>query len=206
MPNDSSVRPGLLVSQAQSPAAEYTRIGAWSIQTATLFAPLTAVPTTVAALEIWNNTANPSGLCMVIDDLFASQLVGPVVVESSGIFAAVAQVAAVPTLTALRVSSSSGRTFYTSSLATPVVTGVGTTVIANGWRPWGNPAAFGTGAATPGKHWSAPIDGKLIVPPGCSLLLHVVSSVATASAFQVGAGFHWASFSGTAAIGSSLTV
>ena len=188
MPNDGMPRAGLLVSQDAPPFMEATRTGnGWSAQTATLFAPLVAVPSTVAALELWNNIA--SGMTMVISDLFADQILGTAATQTYAIFACVTTSKVVPTLTALAISSASGRTGYTSAVGTRVVTGVGTTVIANGWRPWGNPQAWGTAAATPGNAWNAAVDGKLIVPPGCSLVVHVVGSLATASTFQAGAAW-----------------
>lgn len=188
MPND--ILNNLLVSQgAAPPYTEATRTGnGWSAQTATLFAPLVAVPTTVAALELWNNSV--SGMTMVISDLFADQVLSTAATQTYAIFACVTLAKVVPTLTALAVSSASGRQGYTSAVGARVVTGVGTTVIANGWRPWGNPQAWGTAAATPGNAWNAPVDGKLIVPPGSSLVVHVVGSLATASTFQVGASWY----------------
>ena len=189
MPNDGMVRPGLLVSQDNLPFGEITRLGGgWTAQTATLLAPLTAVPTTVAALELWNNTT--SGMNMVISDVFADMILGTAAAQAFAIYACVLVSKAVPTLTALTVNSLSGRAAYTSAAGSRVVTGVGTTVIAAGWRPWGNPMAWGTAAATPGPSWNAAVDGKLIVPPGSSLALHIVGSLTTASSFQVGASWY----------------
>ena len=189
MPNDGMPRGGLLVSQDAPAYAEASRLGiGWQCQTATLFAPLVAVPTTTAALELWNNTT--SGMNMVVDTLFADQVLGTAATQTYAIFACVSVPKAVPTLTALAIHSTSGRSLITGSLGTRVVTGVGTTVVANGWRPWGNPQAWGTAAATPGNAWHAEINGRLLVPPGCALLLHVVGSLATASTFQVGASWY----------------
>ena len=189
MPNDGMTRAGLLVSQDGLPFAEATRVGiGWTAQTATLFAPLVAVPTTVAALELWNNTT--SGMNMVISDLFAMQVLSTAASQTYAIYACVLVSKAVPTLTALTINSLSGRAAYTSAVGSRVVIGVGTTVIAAGWRPWGNPQAWGTATATPGNAWNAAVDGKLIVPPGCGLAIHVVGALATASTFQVGASWY----------------
>lgn len=183
-------RPGLLVSQDNLPFAEITRLGGgWTAQTATLFTPLTAVPTTTAALELRNNLT--SGMNMVISDVFADMILGTAAAQAFAIYACVTiPVTTAITLTALTINSLSGRGPYTSAAGTRVVTGVGTTVVAAGWRPWGNPMSWGTAAATPGPSWNAAIDGKLLVPPGASLALHVVGSLATASSFQVGASWY----------------
>lgn len=179
-----------IFAQGNPPFTEITRQGVgWSIQTSTLFAPLTAVPTTVAALEIFNNI--PGGqTSLVVSDVFADQIVGTTVVSAGGIYAQVSTSKAAPSTTALSVFSANGRQFYSTTAAGRIITGVGTTVVANGWRPWGNPMSWGTEAATPGPSWNALVDGRLTVPPNCSLCLHVVSSVATASSFQVGASFY----------------
>ena len=170
----------------------------WNVQTATLFAPLTAVPTTVAALEIWNNTTTGGGMSMIVTDLYAEQILATAASQTYAIYAMVTTAkAAAPTLGALSVFSQSGKAAYTTTASTRIVTGVGTTVAANGWRPWGSVQSWGTATATPGNAWNAPVDGRLIVPPGCSLALHIVGSLATASSFHVGAS--WVEGSGTMA-------
>ena len=189
MPNDGMTRPGLLVSQDAPPFFEMTRLGnGWQAQTATLLTPLVAVPTVTAALELWNNTT--SGMNMAVDTLFADQILSTAATQTYAIYAQVTVPKAVPTLTALAIHSMSGRSAITSAVGTRVVTGVGTTVIANGWRPWGTVQAWGTAAATPGNSWHVEIGGRLIVPPGCSLCLHIVGSLATPSTFQVGASWY----------------
>jgi hypothetical protein len=58
-------------------------------------------------------------------------------------------------------------------------------VIANGWAAYGLGTAY-LAAATPGTGSNIPVNGKLIVPPGCSLCLAIAASVNTASAFYCG--------------------
>ncbi len=179
----------VLVAQGHAPYAELMRLGeGWTVQTATLFAPLVAVPTTVAALELFNNTTDR---LMVVSELFADQILGTAATQTYAIYAMISTVKAVPTLTALVLNSLAGKALVTPTALSPAVTGVGTTVIANGWRPYGAVQAWGTAAATPGNAWSVPVDGKLIIPAACSLCLHVVGSLATASTFQVGLSFNW---------------
>lgn len=180
---------GLFAGERTLPEyAEASRAGnGWQVQTATLFAPLVAIPTTVAALEIYNQPT--SGVALLIDTLYAMQVLSTAATQTYAIFAQVYTKAA-PTLSALTVYSASGRTAYTPTVGTPIVTGVGTTVVANGWRPWGAAQAWGTAAATPGNAWHTEINGRILVPPGASLCLHVVGSLATASTFQVGASWY----------------
>lgn len=180
---------GLMVSQNLPPFAEMSRLGeGWTVQTATLFAPLVAVPTTTAALEVYNNSSTRT---MIISDLFADQVLSTAATQTYAIFAMITTAKAIPTLTALALHSQAGKALVTPTAAGEIVTGVGTTVIANGWRPYGAVQAWGTAAATPGNAWSVDIDGKLVVPSGCSICLHVVGSLATASTFQVGFSFYW---------------
>ena len=159
----------------------------YQVQTATLFAPLVAIPTTVAALEVFNNMP---GKALIVDDVFAEQVLSTAASQTYAIYAMVTTSKAVPTLTALSLFSNSGKPFITTTASGIIVTGVGTTVVANGWRAWGDVQAWGTATATPGNAWSKDINGRLIVPFGCSLCLHVAGALATASTFQVGGSFH----------------
>lgn len=174
----------LLMAQGLPPYAELTRLGqGYTVQTATLFAPLVAIPTTVAALEIYNNKL---GRVLVVSDLFASEVLATAVADTKAIYAMVSTAKAVPALTALTLFSLSGKPSIVPTAAGETVTGVGTTVVANGWRPWGPAISWAVKAATPGYSWSVPTEGKLFIPYGCSLCLHVMGSLATASSFQVG--------------------
>ena len=171
---NADVNKGLQTYQGLPPFAETQRRGdGWTVGTATLFAPLVAVPSTVAALEVYNNGLRT----MVVSSLYADQILSTAATQTYAIYAMISTLKAVPTLTALSVFSLSGKAIVTPTAAGEIVTGVGTTVIANGWRPWGAVQAWGTAAATPGNSWSVEIDGRLIVPPLSSLALHVVSSI-----------------------------
>lgn len=164
------------------------RYETWQIQTSTLFAPLTAVPTTTAALELWVNSTSDE--TMVVESLFADQILGTAAAQAYAIYACVSTNKAVPTLTALSMTSVNGDSApVTPTVGHSVVTGVGTTVVANGWRPYGFSSGSALQAATPMHSWEAPIDGRLFVRPGRSLQLHITGSLATASSFQVGAQF-----------------
>ncbi len=194
--NDNGVEPGadaqknLLVASGNPSYAEVRRRGeGWTVQTTTLFAPLVAIPTTTAILELYNNGQR----LLVVSDLFAMHVLATAVVQTHAIYAGITTKKKSPTLTALVVNSLSGKELKTTSVDSELVTGVGTTIISNGWRPWGGLQNFNLGAATPGESWSVPVDGKLVVPPGASLVLHVAGALATASSFQMGCDFDWVS-------------
>lgn len=176
----------LLVGAGLPYGVEMTRrYAGFTVRTATLFAPLVAVPTTTAALELQNHPS--SGKLMVVDSLFAEQILATAAAQEYGIFAMVAQAKAAISLTALDIFALNGDAKVAGALGTDIITGVGTTVIANGWRTWGPPHGGALAAATPMGSWEAPINGRLLVPPGASLCIHVVGSLATASSFHCGA-------------------
>lgn len=178
----------LLVSQGLPSYAELSLRGnGYTVITETLFDAVAAVPTTVAELEVYNNTLDQ---VLIIADLFAAEVLATDADQTYAIWAMVTTQKAAPTLAALELYSLSGKAPITPTAAGTIVTGAGTTVVANGWRPFGNPRAWGNAAATPGDAWHAEVNGKLIVPPKCSLAVAVAGSLATASAFQAGATFY----------------
>ncbi len=158
----------------------------WNVLTSTALTPLAALPTTVARLEMFNNGSRLA----VVSDLHLWRLLGTAVGLGENIFAMISTVKAAPTLTAQTLHSMSGKALIVPTALSEMVTGIGTTVIANGWQAYGPGAAY-LGAATPGTGFHVPIDGKLIIPPSCSLCIQVTASVATASSFHVGVTFDW---------------
>ncbi len=158
----------------------------YNVLTSTAFAALTAVPTTVTRLEMYNN----GNRLAVVSDLHLWRLIGSAVGLGENIWAMVTTAKALPTLTAQTLFSMSGKPSVVPTATSEMVTGIGTTIIANGWQAYGVGAAY-LGAATPGTGFHVPIDGKLIIPPGTSLCLQVTASVTTAAAFHMGVTFDW---------------
>jgi hypothetical protein len=168
------------VNQGQVPQyTEVTRSGAlYNISTASAVAGLVAVPTSVAALEVYNNYTPASGNCLVIDQIWAVNVVGTAAPNAFGLYAMVTTQKAAPVNSALSVFSQSGRVSTATVAGGNVLTIAGSTVVANGWRAWGNPVSWGSsGAATPGGSTVADVNGRYIVPPGASFCLQVMSSV-----------------------------
>lgn len=178
----------LFVSQRHLPYTELTRRGeGWSVQTATPFAGITALPTTTAKLEIKNNHASKY---MEVDTIWAWQLLGTAVVWEVTPWAQVGN-AVVSAVTALVVYNAAAVQPYTSVLGSDAVTAIDQTVVANGWRPFpGATTSWGLAAATPGGATVGQVDGRLVVPPGRALHVTVTSSVNTASALHCGASWY----------------
>src|SRR3990167_6418266 len=77
--------------------------------TETLFDPVAAVPTTVAELELYNNSSAANPLVMIVVDLFASQVLSTAATQTYSIWAMVSTQKAVPSLAALELYSLSGK-------------------------------------------------------------------------------------------------
>jgi hypothetical protein len=163
---------------------EMTRKGrAWGTMTVTAAAGIVVRPSTLAALELWNGSPTTNaGLSLIIDRLFFFNLVSTAVVEGFSGWAQVATTKAAPSSAGLAIRGNSGKQGYTGL----AVNAIGTTVLDNGWFPWGNAYNKAAGGVVPFGAISAEVNGRLIVPPGCSLCLHVVSSL-VGETFTMGA-------------------
>jgi hypothetical protein len=134
-------------------------------------AGLVVRPTTTAAFEIFNGHA-AGGKSLIIDQLFYFNLVSTNVVEGFSGWAQVTAAKAAVTSGSFVVRGSSGKPY-----GGPVIAAASTTVIDSGWFPWTNAYQKGAGGVVPFGAVIAEVDGRLIVPPQCSLCLHVVSSL-----------------------------
>lgn len=154
------------------PYTEMVRKGqGWATMSTAAVAALVVRPSTTAAVEIWNGygVAGPS---LIIDRLFFFNLVSTAAAEAYSGWAQVTASKAVPSLTALTVRGNSGKAYSGQAQ-----TGVSTTVVDSGWFPWTNNFGIVSGGVTPLGAVVANVEGRLIVPPGCSLCLHVVASL-----------------------------
>ena len=158
----------LLIANGLPPYTEMSRKGVGYATMATAaVAALVIRPTTVAALEIFNNSQVNS---LVVDRIFSHNLVG-VANSAMGMYAMVTTQKLAPTDAALAINSLSGKPIPTKT----VLTAASATVVDNGWFPYG-PFGSNVTITTPGPTLVADIGGRLIVPPGCSLCLHVVAT------------------------------
>lgn len=174
-----------LVAQGNPSYLETRRRGdGWTCKTVTPATALVTIPTTTAHLEIYNNGSR----LLVVSDLYMFRLLGTAVGQFESLWAMVTTQKAIPTNDALVLYSMSGKASIVPTATSEIVTSEDSTVIANGWQPFGYPSS-GLGTATPGAAQSVAIDGKLTVPPGCSLCVAVVGSLNTASSMHCGATF-----------------
>ncbi len=173
------------VAQGMPPYAEMTRLGqGWSTMATSAVAGLVVRPTTAAAYEIFN--AYPlGGQSLVIDRLFTHCLVGIVAADSYVLWAGVTSVKAAVTSGSFVVRGHSGKPY-----SGPVIAQAATSALADpGWFPWTQGGIASVGAALPMSAAIAEVAGRLVIPPQCSLCLHVVSTT-TAMTFCSGASWY----------------
>lgn len=161
-----------LVAGGLPPYTEMARKGrAWSTMSVTAVAGLVVRPTTVCAFELFNGNGAGS-YSLIIDRLFWFNLVSTAAAEAFSGWAQVTAAKTAPATASLAVRGSSGKAYQGG-----VVNAIGTTVVDSGWFPWGNTFGLVSGGVTPLGGIEARVEGRLIVPPSCSLCLHVVSSL-----------------------------
>ena len=173
----------LLVSYGLPPYADLVRRGkSWGTMSTAAVAALVVRPGTVAAFEIFN--AYPSGgKSLVVDRLFWFNLVSASVAQAWLGWAQVTAPKAAPTSGSFVVRGASGQAY-----GGPVIAAAGTTVADSGWFPWSGASTEKVVEATVTPHGGivTEVAGRLIVPPQCSLCMHVVAQT-VASTFTQGA-------------------
>lgn len=176
-----------LVAFGLPPYAEMSRKGnGWSVMSVVAVAGLVVRPSTVAAFEIWNGN-NTGGKSLIVTRMFWFNLVSASVAQGFSGWASVTAAKAAPTAGAnVFFRGNSGKAYGGSAIGA-----LGTTVIDSGWFPWaiGSTKAIEATTTPNGGACSADVAGQLIVPPQCSLCLHVVAQT-TASTFTQGAQFY----------------
>jgi len=173
-----------LVAQGLPPYTEMGRLGqGWGTMATAAVAGLVVRPTVTAGYEIFNGYPL-GGKSLIIDRIFSHCLVGIVAADSFVLWAGVASVKAAVTTGSFVVRGHSGKAY-----SGPVICAAGTTVVDPGWFPWASGGTASVGAALPMSAAIAEVAGRLVVPPQCSLCLHVVSST-TALTFCSGAQWY----------------
>ncbi len=172
-----------LVAQGLPPYTEMSRLGAgWSTMSVTALAALVTRPTTTAGFEIFN--ANPvGGAVLVVDRIFAEWRIATAVASNAIQYAMVGPQTA-PTNGAFVIRGNSGKAYGGN-----VTTAISQSVTDNGWFVWGRPMSAALAAATPNGGDDTRVEGRLLVPPGHALCLHVVASV-TGDTFIQGASWY----------------
>ncbi len=162
---------------------EWTRKNTlWSTMSVTALAALVTRPTTTAGFEIRNNYSS-GGPSLVVDRIFCEWRLATAVASSAVMYAMVAPQATI-TAGAFSIFGGSGKAY--GGLVTAAIS---QTVVDGGWFPWGNSITAALAAATPNGGQDSRVEGRIIVPPGSALSLHVVASV-TGDTFVQGASWY----------------
>ena len=161
-----------LVAQGLPAYTEMSRQGAgWGTMATSAVAALVVRPSTVAAFEIFNGYST-GGMSLVIDRLFSHNLVTTAATEGWSLWACVTSPKAAPTSGSFTVRGHTGKAYGGA-----VIAAAGTTIVDSGWFPWTNGISTAGGGVTPFGAAVVNVEGRLIVPPQCSLCLHVVASL-----------------------------
>lgn len=178
----SNNRGDSLVAQALPELTEIVRMGgSYQVQTSAAVAALTATPTTVAALSLYNGES-ATGRTYVIDSISEFEIVVDATQSNSTALFVLNNVVPVtaPADAALSIRSLAGRKY--SGRARTVVGG---TITNDGWFPAGASAASAPAAG--GSAWKVidvPLRGLYIVPPGGLFSVQASKVAATAAQAQ----------------------
>lgn len=163
-----------IVSQGLAIGTEMTRQGLrWSTMSTSAVAGLVVRPSTTAAFEIYNGYP-AGGKSLIVERLFWFQLVSVTAVAEAYVgYAGVTSPKAAVTDGSFVVRGSHG----VAARNLPVIAAASTTIVDPGWFPWavngGHAAITGTAG---GFGAIGEVAGRLIVPPGCSLVMHAVAN------------------------------
>lgn len=175
----------LLVTQASPHETEYVRLGnTWTCQTATgsAFAPVAAMPTTLAVLALYNGNPNP-GATLVIDAIWYMSLTSMAAASSATVIYQVsASAAALTDDTAQLINSPIGKVYGGLTKRAINVT----TMTANKWAVVG--AGGASAAASIGYGVYCEINGGIQVRPGATLGVNAVAGTAVGTAVM---GISW---------------
>lgn len=161
-----------LVAFGLPPYTEMARKGGgWGTMSTSAVAGLVVRPSTVAAFEIFNGYAT-GGPSLIVDRLFYFNLVTTAANEGWSGWACVTTAKAAVTSGSFVVRGNTGKVY-----SGPVIAAASTTILDSGWFPWTDQAVSGGSGVTPYGCAVARVEGRLIIPPQCSLCLHVVASL-----------------------------
>ena len=178
-----------LVAQGMAPFEEISRTGSFHCTTTTPVASVVALPTTAASIRMFN-TATDGGRSIVIDAIYAVSIVGHGTLGQFGLICVVGQTRVAALVQDLVVRKSNGMGAGADSTAALVAGGAldAVTGVAIGWIPVG-PTANMSVISLPSVVLWAPIDGRIIVPPGRQFGVNVMGVNATTT-FNCGIMWH----------------
>ena len=166
-----------LVAAGTAPYEETTRDGfAFHVKSTSAIAGVTAIPTTGANIGLFNNAAD-GGKSMIIDAIWAILIVAEGTLGQCGLIYAVGQTRVSALTSAFTVRKSNG--YGTASTICIAATGgsilnadPGTT---SAWMATGETANI-TVHTLPGVILFAPINGRVIIPPGRQFGINIMSN------------------------------
>ncbi len=182
---DQNPRGDLCVAPALLPKTELARLAnTWYTITPTgsAFAPVAAMPTTLAVLAIYNGYTDTT--CLVIDQVWITTLTSAGAASNYTILTQVIQVAALTDSATVLVTSPLGKVYSGSVLKALAVT----TMVANKFSFIGT-GTTGGAAATIGSGAVAEVAGSIIVKPGFTLGVNAVVGTAVGTSLM---GVSWA--------------
>lgn len=172
----------LLVAQGAAPYQEIVRSGrSFYTGTVAALAAVVAIPT-VAHMFALYNTEPDDGRCLIVDWVAAQNVVSTAAAGQAQILACLGQVReAIPVDAALSIKKANGMGGGSPDASVRTILGAtplpATTGLAANWFPIGQSMSKPGAAATPGYGMYQTVDGRLIVPPGRFLALHVLANV-----------------------------
>jgi hypothetical protein len=170
-----------LIAAGASPYRELTRMGrAFEVHTAAAIGAVVAIPTTAQMLALYNNEPD-GGRSYVIDWIAATNVVSTAVAAQAQLIANIGQVReAAPTDAALTIKKLNGMGSGNDTKARTILNATALSAamgLAANWFPIGPSVGKPGSAATPGYGLWAPVDGRIIVPPGRFFAMHVLANV-----------------------------
>ena len=184
-----------LVAAGDAKYTDITRAGGFIYRNSTAVAAVTGLPTT-ATNTAFRNSADDGGPPVIIDAIFALQIGnGAAALGQWGIIYVMGQTRvdsqAVDVLIPRKTNGLGSTSGQVGTVVTQSIGGTAldaTTGVAIGWMPIG-PTARAVVASLPGTQMFARVDGRLILPPGHIIGLHVLGSQTTPT-FIMGMMWH----------------
>lgn len=182
-----------LVAQGAAEYEEITRGGfAFHCENSTATAAVIALPTRAVAIGFWNSAAD-GGKSMIVDALYAVAVTnGAATHQQCGLIYVLGQTRVVTLTSGLTARRNNGYGATNDSVAV-IAVGGGTildtvTGVAIGWQPAGHSVTTAI-VSLGGMGLWAPIDGRIIIPPGRQFGINILAS-ATDSTWNVGMMWH----------------
>ncbi len=165
-----------LVAAGMAEYEEITRQGfAYHVASTTPTIGVTAIPTQACSIGIFNSAAD-NGKSLIIDAIWAMNIVAEATLGQCGLIAVVGQTRVAALTSAFTVRKSNGNGPGSDTVALAATGGAvldAVTGVAAGWFPIGETANI-TVLTLPGVILYAEVNGRIIVPPGRQFGINVM--------------------------------